>query len=584
MVTNSTTTLCCLRGVTLAIVLICISSGQIAAQFPPAPGYPGTTAIPYDSSVFTGWATGCQVHRGLIQINNHSVFHQGTNRPLSNRATFGSPSLAIGQAHDGATHVVSLGDGGSALLTFDRPIVNGPGFDFAVFENSFSDSYLELALVEVSSDGVNFVGFPSVSLTQTHTQTGGFGMLDPTKIHNLAGKYRQGYGVPFDLDDIKGSPDICLNNIRYVRITDVVGIIEEPYCTFDSHGNRINDPWPTPFYNGGFDLDAVGIINGGTPYIVSAFDDLPLAYNSFWNGSDASGGFNNGAAFFLNSYDPTFGSWSGWSYSSVTDTSTYGFTNQFSAYTAGSFVPGGVEGDSSVYAVAFVPNDWVSGTFDPIPVEIVLEETFEWIVQGVYITNTTWAAKAMLHGDAFTKKFGGPSGNDPDWFKLIITGYDDNNTPTGTVEFFFADYRFENNHLDYVVKDWRWVDLATLGQVNKLSFYLESTDTGAYGINTPAYFGLDRLTLSVYEPSGTDETLFAESKINVFPNPVVSSFTITNAANKEMIMADLSGRIITRTTIRSNHFVFDCFDLVPGYYLLQLIGSKSSGTFRLVKK
>ena len=36
-----------------------------------------------------------------------------------------------------------VGDGGSAILTFDTPIANGPGFDFAVFENGFSDTFLE---------------------------------------------------------------------------------------------------------------------------------------------------------------------------------------------------------------------------------------------------------------------------------------------------------------------------------------------------------------------------------------------------------------------------------------------------------
>ncbi|HSW68310.1 MAG TPA: hypothetical protein VLH16_07000, partial [Bacteroidales bacterium] len=273
MVTTGTPTFRRLRCVLLIVVFLHMANGRVAAQFPPAAGQPGSTAINFNSPDFIGWATGCQVVRGLIKINDPSVFYQGTNRPLSNKATFGSPDMAIGQAHASSTHVVSLGDGGSALLTFDSPISNGPGFDFAVFENSFSDFYLELAFVEVSSDGINFARFPSVSLTQTQNQVGGFGTLDPTKIHNLAGKYRQGYGVPFDLSDLEGSHNVDLNNVRYVRITDVVGIIEEPYCSYDSQGNRINDPWPTPFHTGGFDLDAVGIINGGTPFTVSAFDD-----------------------------------------------------------------------------------------------------------------------------------------------------------------------------------------------------------------------------------------------------------------------------------------------------------------------
>ena len=52
--------------------------------------------------------------------------------------------MAIGAPGNG---VVSLGDGGYALLTFEKPIKNGID-DFAIFENSFSDTFLELGLVD----------------------------------------------------------------------------------------------------------------------------------------------------------------------------------------------------------------------------------------------------------------------------------------------------------------------------------------------------------------------------------------------------------------------------------------------------
>jgi hypothetical protein len=105
------------------------------------------------------------------------------------------------------------------------------------------------------------VRFPSISLTQTTTQIDGFGSLDATKIHNLAGKYRQGYGTPFDLQDLADSTGIDLEHITHVRIVDVVGSIDPTYARYDSQGNAINDLFPTPFNSGGFDLDAVGVIH-----------------------------------------------------------------------------------------------------------------------------------------------------------------------------------------------------------------------------------------------------------------------------------------------------------------------------------
>lgn len=250
----------------LCVLFITFSA---SAQFPPPAGQPGTTAIHKDSSAINAWATGIEVSRGLINISDPAQTHEG-----SNYASFGVPENALGPASGNSVDVVSLGDGGIATLTFARPIKNGPGPDFCVFENAFSDTYLELAFVEVSSDGFRFVRFPAISLTQTDEQIGGFGSLDATKIHNLAGKYRQGYGTPFDLEDLIDSTNIDLNNITHVRIIDVVGSINPAYGTQDSQGNFINDLFPTPFFSGGFDLDAVGVIHEQHEVGLSAEDEL----------------------------------------------------------------------------------------------------------------------------------------------------------------------------------------------------------------------------------------------------------------------------------------------------------------------
>jgi hypothetical protein len=44
-------------------------------------------------------------------------------------------------------------------------------------------------------------------------------------------------------------------------VVDVVGCIQDEYARYDSQGHKINDPFPTPFDTGGFDLDAVGLIH-----------------------------------------------------------------------------------------------------------------------------------------------------------------------------------------------------------------------------------------------------------------------------------------------------------------------------------
>ena len=222
---------------------------------------------------------------------------------------------------------------------------------------------------------------------------------------------------------------------------------------------------------------------------VSTFDDLSLDPESYWNGDggDVTEYFISGGASFQN--DNAGYSWSGFSYSNTTDTTTEGYTNQFSVYTGG-----GIDGSAN-YGVSYIMLDWEGGTYDPIPNIIYLADASGNEVQGLYVTNTTYAALSMLNGDSFAKKFGGTGGDDPDWFLLTIKGIDSEANYTGTVEFYLADYRFADNSQDYIVDEWTWVDLNSLGTVVGLEVCVSSSDTGDWGMNTPSYFAMDNLVL-----------------------------------------------------------------------------------------
>ncbi len=240
----------------ISILLLAMVPVALWAQFAPAQDQPGTTAMHADSSAFVAWATGCTVERGPMRID----------RPESGLASYGADSLALGMP-GGTYDIVSLGDGGNAVLTFASPIYNGPGSDFAVFENGFANAVnpdtwaLELGFVEVSSDGENFFRFPAVTYVQTNEQLGNAGSIVPAQLHNFASKYGAFYGTPFDLDEVEDNELLDKNRVTHVRIVDVVGNIDPEYATKDSEGHIVNDPWPTPFASSGFDLDAVGVIN-----------------------------------------------------------------------------------------------------------------------------------------------------------------------------------------------------------------------------------------------------------------------------------------------------------------------------------
>lgn len=290
------------------LLILFLDAIAAAGPFAPAAGQPGSTAIHMSDSMFSAWATGVVVERGYKDISH----------PEFGLVSGGDEADCLGQTTGQLYEVVSLGDGGIATLTFANPITNGHGYDFAVFENSYNDTFLELAFVEVSSDGENFFRFDSVSLTEPNEQVGGFETLDTTDVNNLAGKYRLGYGTPFELEELAGIDGLDVSTITHVRIIDVVGCTQSAdfnndrlvmlddfailsvaygsedtdenwdrrcdiargyniidvndvaqfmfqwlteWSSMDSLGNKINDPWPTDFDVGGFDLDAVGVIN-----------------------------------------------------------------------------------------------------------------------------------------------------------------------------------------------------------------------------------------------------------------------------------------------------------------------------------
>lgn len=234
-------------------------------------------------------------------------------------------------------------------------------------------------------------------------------------------------------------------------------------------------------------VSLVAGIRAASASIVVDFEDLSLPAESFYNGSDGVGGFTSGGAFFNNAYTDYGGgvvAWSGWSYSNVTDNTTPGFGNQYSAVTGG-----GAEGSNNYgVAFAFEPGDATIG----LPASTVPES--------ILVTNTTYTYFSMRDGDPFTDRFGGPTGDETDYLLLTITGLDPDREPVGSVGLYLADYRFEDNTRDYIVDTWTEVELSSLYGATMLSFGLESSDVGPFGMNTPAYFAVDNLHL-VPEPT-----------------------------------------------------------------------------------
>ncbi|MHC4665646.1 MAG: hypothetical protein ACYS9T_06775 [Planctomycetota bacterium] len=220
------------------------------------------------------------------------------------------PTKSLGPVTGNNFDVVSLGDLSAAEISAGQPpgeitlVFGNPsdandanhirdvnGYDFAVFENGFLSNYntgggsvqgqmlAELAYVEVSSNGVDFVRFGSVSLSTG--AVGPYGTIEVSDVFNLAGKHPNAYGVctgtAFDLRELANHPlaengAVDINDIHYVRIVDIPGsgdfldsAVEHvdpntwpSWGTYDAN-HAVYDAWLTEG-SGGLDLEAVGVL------------------------------------------------------------------------------------------------------------------------------------------------------------------------------------------------------------------------------------------------------------------------------------------------------------------------------------
>jgi len=213
------------------------------SAYPPAAGQPGSDAVDAQDERFVGWASAVTETRFGARVDEQ----------------FRDAGRALGPPAATAYDVLVLGAGGEVTLTFELPIADGTGPDFAVFENSFRDDFLELAYVEVSSDEEHFIRFPAAYLGDV--PVGAFSVQSAEHLSGLAGKYRAGWGTPFDLGVLRYHPEVVsgvvdINAITHVRLVDIVG----DGASRDAFGNPIYDPYPTQG-SAGFDLDAVGVIH-----------------------------------------------------------------------------------------------------------------------------------------------------------------------------------------------------------------------------------------------------------------------------------------------------------------------------------
>lgn len=333
---------------------------------------------------------------------------------------------------------------------------------------------------------------------------------------------------------------------------------------------------------GGFLLSICGVAQ---TTFVSDIESVTLTslHNTVYNDSTGGGGFHSGHALFPSLWDTAFGGYwaAGWAASSVHDSATAG--------------PGNLYGCAAYKGYANSNKFAVGTTSGKLTLKLT-DSLIGKTVTGFYVCNSTYAYKSMKYGDAFAKKFGDTTGTHcgcsiyPDWFKLTVKRYYRDTLRSDSVEVYLADFRFANSSQDYILNNWTWVNLVPLGLTDSLAFYLHSTDNGMYGMNTPAFFCIDNLTLSTI--TGIADAGNGFESPMLFPNPADQNlnidFGVESGKNAELQVKDIMGRTVYSNHIQlqygMNHYHLDLSGWEAGTYFAELVGDQGRWVHKFMKQ
>ena len=259
------------------------------------------------------------------------------------------------------------------------------------------------------------------------------------------------------------------------------------------------------------------ILNVELPLAVADFENITVPADGHMSISteedDDRTEFTSGDFEFATGCMHDWDYWYWFGYANQTDTEYKTLADQWK-----NVVGGGYDGSSN-YGVAY------TAEFNGPCYVNVLNHGDGIVVPGFYITNNSYAYAAITEGE-LAKKFG-----KNDWFLLTITGYDANDEVTGTKEYYLADLRDEDKA--YIINDWRYVDLSSLGKVKKLGFELTSSDNDpTFGMKTPAYFCFDN-----FGAEGTE--VLPEKNVDLTPTGINEVSSETTVATS---VFDLQGR------------------------------------------
>lgn len=228
--------------------------------------------------------------------------------------------------------------------------------------------------------------------------------------------------------------------------------------------------------------------------VTAILNQIAIDYDEsgVWTGAmDPTATINYGDMVFSHNASPGTDSWTGFVASRVNfigNVSEKNWRKHPFVYAASTY--GGLSGPGTPYLVACWNRDEKpEGALTTTPSCSVSygSEGSLFRPLSVFVTNTSYAYFAMSAGTSFSKIF-----EPGDYLKLLAYGITADDTLTGPAEIYLANYV---SMYDAPLMQWSYFNLESLGVVKRVFFTMESSDNGERGMNTPAFFAIDRMAI-----------------------------------------------------------------------------------------
>jgi hypothetical protein len=147
-----------------------------------------------------------------------------------------------------------------------------------------------------------------------------------------------------------------------------------------------------------------------------------------------------------------------------------------------------------------------------------------------------------------------------------------------STDFYLADFRSENPQDHFILSSWKNFSFGFENPSFALTFRIESSDIGDWGMNTPAYFALDNLSIDY----NLGLKIPKNEKLSVYPNPTID-ILIIEGGEGEFKLCDINGKTILENNYK-NSIEIDMSGVTEGFYLLKIENNGIIQTKKILKK